>query len=96
MVLEIFVAPEGCPSCGKAETLVEQVAKDYPDVTVRRIHIMEAADRVAAYGVFSTPFIVMDGAVEFVGVPREADLRARITSRRAASQTPSDRPSRSG
>ena len=49
---------------------------------------MEAADRVAEYGVFSTPFIVIDDAVEFVGVPREADLRARITSRRPASQTP--------
>ena len=88
MLLEIFVAPEGCPSCGKAEALVERVAQDYPDVDVRRIHIMDAADRVAAYGVFSTPFIVMDGALEFVGVPREADLRTRITSRRTASQTP--------
>jgi glutaredoxin len=88
VLLEIFVAPEGCPSCGRAETLVERVARDYPDVTVRRVHILDAADRVAAYGVFSTPFIVMDGAVEFVGVPREADLRERITSRRPASRTP--------
>ena len=96
MLLEIFVAPEGCPSCGKAETIVERISKEYTDVTVRRIHIMDAADRVAAYGVFSTPFIVMDGAVEFVGVPREADLRARITSCRAASQTSSDRPEHSG
>jgi small redox-active disulfide protein 1 len=84
MLLEIFVAPEGCPSCGKAETIVERIAKDYPDVIVRRIHIMEAPDRVAAYGVFSTPFIVMNGVVEFVGVPREADLRARIAARTAA------------
>jgi glutaredoxin len=78
MLIEIFVAPEGCPSCGKAQRLVGQVVPDYPGVEVREIHIMEAAERVAEYGVFTTPFIVMNGKVEFVGVPREADLRQRI------------------
>jgi thiol-disulfide isomerase/thioredoxin len=81
MLLEIFVAPEGCPSCGRAQAVVEKVAQEFPDVTVRAIHILEAPDRVAAYGVFSTPFIAMNGALEFVGVPREADLRARIAAR---------------
>ena len=81
MLLEIFVAPDGCPSCGKAQAMVETVVRDYPDVAVRSVHIMDAADRVAAYGVFSTPFIVMDGTLEFVGVPREADLRARLAAR---------------
>ena len=81
MLLEIFVAPDGCPSCGRAETLVQKVVLDYPDVAVRSVHILDAADRVAAYGVFSTPFIVMDGTLEFVGIPREPDLRARITAR---------------
>jgi glutaredoxin len=81
MLLEIFVAPDGCPSCGRAETMVQKVVQDYPDVTVRSIHILDAADRVAAYGVFSSPFIVMDGALEFVGLPRETDLRARIAAR---------------
>jgi hypothetical protein len=81
MLVEIFVAPEGCPSCGTARTIVQKVADEYPGVTVREVHIMDAADRVAAYGVFSTPFIVIDGTLEFTGIPREADLRARIASR---------------
>ena len=81
MLLEIFVAPDGCPSCGRAQTIVEKVVRDYPDVAVCEIHIMDAADRVTEYGVFSTPFIVMDGSLEFVGIPREADLRARISAR---------------
>ena len=81
MLLEIFVAPDGCPSCGRAQTIVKKVVQDYPNVAVREVHIMDAADRVAEYGVFSTPFIVMDGALEFVGIPREADLRARIAAR---------------
>ena len=81
MLLEIFVAPDGCPSCGRAEAMVKTVAQDYPEVTVKSIHILDAVDRVAAYGVLSTPFIVMDGGLEFVGVPREGDLRARIAAR---------------
>lgn len=81
MLIEIFVAPEGCPSCGTARTVVDKVVGDYAGVTVREVHIMDAADRVAEYGVFSTPFIVMDGTLEFVGIPREADLRARIAAR---------------
>jgi glutaredoxin len=75
MLIEIFVAPEGCPSCGKAQRLVKQVAPDYPGVDVREIHILDAPERVVEYGVFSTPFIVIDGTVRFVGVPKEADLR---------------------
>ena len=82
MLIELFVAPEGCPSCGKAQRLVRQVAPDYAGVEVREIHITDAADRVVEYGVFSTPFIVIDGRLEFVGVPRESDLRQRIIARR--------------
>ena len=81
MLIEIFVAPDGCPRCGKAQRLVKQVAPDYPGVEVREIHILDAPDRVVEYGVFSTPFIVINGKVEFVGVPREADLRDRLKAR---------------
>jgi len=79
MLIEIFVAPEGCPGCGKAQRLLQQVAPDYPGVEIREIHITEAPDRVVDYGVFTTPFIVIDGRVAFVGVPRESDLRQRLS-----------------
>jgi glutaredoxin len=78
MLIEIFIAPEGCPGCGKAQRLLKQVAADYPGVEVREIHILDAPERVVDYGVFSTPFIVIDGKVEFVGVPKESDLRGRL------------------
>ena len=80
MLIEIFVAPEGCSSCGKAQRLVKQIAPDYPGVEVREIHILNAPERVVEYGVFSTPFIVIDGKVEFVGVPKERDLRDRLNA----------------
>jgi glutaredoxin len=84
MLVEIFVAPEGCPSCGKAQRLVAQVRPDFPDMDVREIHIMDAPERVVEYGVFSTPFIVIDGTVAFVGVPREKDLRERLAAKNPA------------
>ena len=78
MLIEIFVAPEGCPGCGHAGRLVKRVACDYAGVEVREVHITEAVDRVVSYGVFTTPFIVIDGRVEFIGVPRESELRRRF------------------
>ena len=83
MLIEIFVAPDGCPSCGKAQRLIAQVAADFPNVEVREIHIIDAPERVVDYGIFSTPFIVIDGSVEFVGVPRERDLRERLAAKDA-------------
>ena len=80
MLIEIFVAPEGCPSCGHAERLVRRVALEYSGIEVREVHITEAPDRVVDFGVFATPFIVMDGKLEFVGVPRESALRQRLSA----------------
>ena len=48
------------------------------------LHMAEAADRVVEFGVFTTPFIAIDGRVEFVGVPRESELRERINAVLAA------------
>jgi glutaredoxin len=83
MLIEVFIAPEGCPSCGKAQRLIQRIVPEYAGVEVREIHIVDAPQRVVDYGVFSTPFIVIDGAVAFVGVPREADLRRRLSQSHA-------------
>jgi glutaredoxin len=81
MLIEIFVAPEGCPSCGQAGRLVRNVASDYAGVEVRDIHVTDAVERVIEYGVFATPFLVIDGLVEFIGMPRESELRRRLEAR---------------
>jgi glutaredoxin len=80
MLVEIFVAPHGCADCGKAERLVRRVASDYPHLEVREVNVIDAADRLADFKVLTTPFIVIDGRLEFVGVPTEAALRARFGS----------------
>lgn len=42
------------------------------------MNIIEHVERTATFGVFSTPFIVINGVLAFVGVPPEEELRARI------------------
>ena len=78
MLIEIFVAPDGCPSCGQTERLVRKVAGDYAGVEVRDVHVTHAVERVIEYAVFVTPFLVIDGRVEFIGMPRESELRRRL------------------
>lgn len=84
MLIEIFVAPEGCPSCGHAGRLVRKVACDYAGVEVRDVHVTEAVERLLEYAVFTTPFVVIDGRMEFIGVPREPELRRRLERRLTA------------
>jgi glutaredoxin len=81
MLIEIFVAPEGCPSCGQAGRLIRRIASDFAGVDVRDVHVTEAVQRVVEYGVFATPFVVIDGRVEFIGMPRESELRRRLEAR---------------
>jgi hypothetical protein len=54
------------------------VASDYPNVEVREVNIMQAAERAADYKVFTTPFVVMNGKLTYGGIPRESELRAHI------------------
>lgn len=84
MIVEIFVAPRGCPSCGHAQQIVSRVTSRYPEADVRHVHILDAPERVEHYNVFTTPFIVIDAELAFVGVPREAELDAYLSQRRAA------------
>jgi hypothetical protein len=81
MLIEVFVAPHGCPACGQAERLVRRVVADMPSIEMQAVDVLDAGDRVAGYRVFTTPFIVIDGRLEFTGLPSETDLRSRIAVR---------------
>jgi len=92
MLIEIFVAPEGCSSCGHAGRLVRQVADDYAGVEVREVHITEAVERIVNYGIFTTPFVVIDGSVEFIGVPHESELRHHLETASNVVRRGNERP----
>ena len=71
--MEIKVLGPGCPKCKQTETIVREavaeagVAADVEKVT----DIM----KIAGYGVFGTPAVIIDGEVKCVGkIPSKADV----------------------
>lgn len=71
--MEIKVLGPGCPKCRQTEIIVKEavaesgVAADVEKVT----DIM----KIAGYGVFGTPAVIIDGEVKCVGkVPAKADV----------------------
>jgi hypothetical protein len=57
---------------------VEQVASRYAGVEVKKVDVTIEPARFAELRVISTPAIAVAGKLQFVGVPREAALVAKI------------------
>ncbi len=71
--MEIKVLGPGCPKCQQTEKVVkEALAESGVDADVEKVtDIM----KIAGYGVFGTPAVVVDGEVKSVGkIPSKADV----------------------
>lgn len=75
--MDIKVLGPGCAKCKKAETIVrEAVAEAGVDANVEKVTDMM---KIAGYGVFGTPAVVVDGEVKMVGkVPTKGDVLSWI------------------
>jgi len=73
-VVQVFSTPD-CVSCARAKKLLDKIIGDYPGVTVEVVNILEAQAEVVKYGIMSSPTIVINGKVEYTGVPSEKNLR---------------------
>lgn len=71
--MKIQVMGPGCPKCAKAEQIVkEAVTEAGIDAEVVKVSDFQ---EIAAFGVFSTPAIAIDGEVKVVGkVPSKRDV----------------------
>lgn len=72
--MKIKVLGPGCAKCRKTETLVkEAVAETGVDAKVDKVtDLLE----IAAYGVFGTPAVVVDGEVKSVGkIPDKEEIK---------------------
>ena len=58
--------------------MIEGVKAALLDVRLHEVDIIEHPDAAVKYRVMATPAIVINGKVEFVGVPKEETLRARL------------------
>ena len=57
---------------------MEQVASQYDAIDVKKVDVAAEPARFAALGVTAIPAILVNGRLEWVGLPKEGELRGRI------------------
>ena len=75
--MDIKVLGPGCPRCEQTENVVKQaLAESGVSATVEKI---KDSLKIAEYGVFGTPAVVVDGEVKSVGkIPSKEDVKKWI------------------
>jgi small redox-active disulfide protein 2 len=77
-MMEIKILGPGCAKCHQVEKIVKEAVAE----TGAAANIEHVTDfkRIAEYGVFSTPSVVVDGEVKSVGkVPKKEEIKGWIT-----------------
>jgi small redox-active disulfide protein 2 len=78
-MMEIKVLGTGCPNCKKTKAIVAEALKEL-DVDVQVVEVQDIPS-IMAYGVMSTPAIVIDEKVVSAGkVPAKSQVIAMIRS----------------
>ena len=75
--MEIKVLGRGCAKCNLTEELIRQVlVEEHIDAQVEKV---TGYKKIAAYGIFLTPSVMVDGKVKCVGrIPRKEEIIAWI------------------
>jgi len=73
----IKILGSGCPNCKKLQQLTEEVVKDLGlDAAVEKVQDIQ---KIMAYGIMSTPALVIDEKVKVYGrVPNKDTIRKYI------------------
>jgi small redox-active disulfide protein 2 len=74
-MMEIKILGTGCAKCHQVEKIVKEAVAE----TGAAADIEHVTDfkRIAEYGVFSTPSVVVDGEVKSVGkIPKKDEIKA--------------------
>ncbi len=76
--MEIKVLGPGCPKCEQTEKLVKEVVSEIGIEAV--VEKVTDAMKIAGYGVFGTPAVVIDGEVKSVGkIPTKENIKSWLT-----------------
>ncbi len=71
--MEIKVLGPGCPKCQQTEKVVKEAVAE--SGVAANIEKVTDVMKIAGYGVFGTPAVVVDGEVKSVGkIPTKADV----------------------
>jgi small redox-active disulfide protein 2 len=73
--MDIKVLGPGCPKCQQTEKIVkEAVAEAGADADVEKVTDVM---KIAGYGVFGTPAVIVDGEVKSVGkIPKKEEVKS--------------------
>jgi len=76
--MEIKILGPGCAKCHQVEKIVKEAVAEMG--AAADIEHVTDFKRIAEYGVFSTPSVVVDGEVKSVGkVPKKEEIKGWIT-----------------
>jgi small redox-active disulfide protein 2 len=71
--MEIKVLGPGCPKCQQTEKIVKEAVAE--SGVAAQVEKVTDVMKIAGYGVFGTPAVVVDGEVKSVGkIPSKADV----------------------
>ncbi len=75
--MDIKVLGPGCPKCEETERLVrEVVGESSVDAKIEKVTDLM---KIAGYGVFGTPAVVVEGEVKSVGkIPKKEEIKTWI------------------
>ena len=78
--MEIKVLGPGCPKCEQTEKVVREALQEAGvQASVEKV---KDAMKIAGYGVFGTPAVVVDGEVKSVGkIPKKDDVVQWVTEK---------------
>ncbi len=75
--LKVLSTP-GCPSCEVAMRIAQKLQGEFPDLSIEKIDMIEHPEVSVQYRIFSAPGVVINGKLEFVGAPKEKQLREKL------------------
>jgi glutaredoxin len=77
--VQILSTP-GCAGCARTKALIARALESFSDLDWEEIDLIEQPELASQYGIMSVPALVIDGKVEFTGVPKERALRDKLES----------------
>ena len=82
IAVQLITAP-GCAKCGQAKQAIRDALAQFQDtyrIDVQEVDLTEQPEIVSQHGIWSTPALVINGELAFVGPVDEQELRRKLTA----------------
>ncbi|HIH09996.1 MAG TPA: hypothetical protein HA254_04995 [Candidatus Diapherotrites archaeon] len=76
----LILSTPGCSPCAAVKKMLERIAKEMP-IELEEINVLGRPDLLEKYKFMAMPGIVIDGKLEFSGLPSEKELMERIINK---------------